>query len=381
MNTPIGEAIATLELIDHHVHGTLRVELDREAFESVMTESDRPRRAGTTNFDSQFGLAVRRFCAPLLGLEAHATPEAYVEQRLALGAREVNRRLLQAAGLGAMIIDTGFATATLTDLAETAELSGSPTFEIVRLEAVAEAIAAREVSPAAFGDAVRLALSEAVRNGAVGFKSIAAYRYGLDVPQLRPSDRDVELAVTSWYGEIAERGTIRISHPMLMSFLMWSAIDCNKPLQFHIGYGDSDINLLRAHPALLTDFMKATEGLGADIMLLHCYPYHRAAAYLSQMFPHVFFDIGEAINYTGLQSETIIRESLEIGPFTKQLYSSDGWGPAELHFIGAHLWRRGMTNVLSTWVERGDCTVEDALRVASLIGRENAIDVYGISVS
>ena len=83
MNTPIGEAIATLELIDHHVHGTLRVELDREAFESVMTESDRPRRAGTTNFDSQFGLAVRRFCAPLLGLEAHATPEAYVEQRLA----------------------------------------------------------------------------------------------------------------------------------------------------------------------------------------------------------------------------------------------------------------------------------------------------------
>jgi hypothetical protein len=99
------------------------------------------------------------------------------------------------------------------------------------------------------------------------------------------------------------------------------------------------------------------------------------------MFPHVFFDIGEAINYAGLQSETIIRESLEIGPFTKQLYSSDGWGPAELHFIGAHLWRRGMTNVLSTWVERGDCTVEDALRVASLIGHDNAIHVYGVSVS
>ena len=114
-------------------------------------------------------------------------------------------------------------------------------------------------------------------------------------------------------------------------------------------------------------------------MLLHCYPYQREAAYLSQMFPHVFFDIGEAINYSGLQSRTIIGESLEIGPFTKQLYSSDGWGPAELHFVGSYLWRRGMTEVLSSWVEQGDCTVDDAIRVATLIGRDNAAAVYGVT--
>ena len=92
----IVDALDDLALIDHHVHGTLRVELDREALEEVMTESDRPRRAGTTNFDSQFGLALRKFCAPLLGLAEFASPEDYVAARQGLGAREVNRRLLSA---------------------------------------------------------------------------------------------------------------------------------------------------------------------------------------------------------------------------------------------------------------------------------------------
>ena len=375
----IAEALNELALIDHHVHGTLRVELSREEFEDVMTESDRPRRAGTTNFDSQFGLAVRRFCAPVIGLEPHASPDEYVAQRLSLGATEVNRRLLSAARLGAMIIDTGFATSKLTDLTETATLSGAPTFEIVRLEAVAEALVRDGVAASAFADALRTALAHAVDSGAVGFKSIAAYRYGLDVPQQRPSDDEVATRAGAWMAEAATSGRIRIGDPVLLSFLMWSAIDLGKPLQFHIGYGDSDINLLRANPALLTDFMRATQDSGASIMLLHCYPFQREAAYLSQMFPHVFFDIGEAINYSGLQSRTIIGESLEIGPFAKQLYSSDGWGPAELHFVGSHLWRRGMTEVLSSWVERGDCTVDDAIRVATLIGRDNAAAVYGVT--
>jgi len=375
----IAEALNELALIDHHVHGTLRVELSRDEFEDVMTESDRPRRAGTTNFDSQFGLAVRRFCAPVLGLDPHASPEDYVAQRLALGAKEVNRRLLSAAHLGAMIIDTGFATTKLTDLVETAELSGAPSFEIVRLEAVAEALVRDGVAATDFADALRRTLADAVADGAVGFKSIAAYRYGLDVPQQRPSDADVARSAGAWLAQCAASGTIRIGDPVLLSFLMWTAIDTGTPLQFHIGYGDSDINLLRANPALLTDFMRATENSGASIMLLHCYPYQREAAYLSQMFPHVFFDIGEAINYSGLQSRTIIGESLEIGPFTKQLYSSDGWGPAELHFVGSHLWRRGMTEVLSSWVDKGDCTVDDAIRVATLIGRDNAAAVYGVT--
>ncbi len=375
----IVEALDALALVDHHVHGTLSVPLDRDRFESVITESDRPRRAGTTNFDSQVGLAIRKFCAPVLGLEEFASPEDYVARRLELGPREVNARLLRAAGLGALIIDTGFATGDLANLDQMAELAGAPTFEIVRLEAVAEQVVREGAGGADFADAVRARLTLSAELGAVGTKSIAAYRYGLDVPQLRPSDAEVAAAAQRWLARIDETGIVRVEDPVLLSFLMWSGIDLRKPLQIHIGYGDSDINLVRANPALLTDFLKATEDSGAAVTLLHCYPYHREAAYLAQMFPHVFFDVGEGVNYSGLQSAQLIGESLEIGPFTKQLYSSDGWGPAELHFLGARLWRRGMAHVLSRWIDEGDCTLEDALRVATLIGRTNAIELYDIS--
>ena len=372
----IADALEHLPLIDHHVHGALRIDLDRAALEDVMTESDRPRRAGTTNFDSQFGLAVRKFCAPLLGLADFASPEEYVTARLALGAREVNTRLLRAAGLGALIIDTGFAAGDLTDLTQTAELSGAPTYEVVRLEAVAEQLVREGVGAQEFATRVREVLFEARARGAVGTKSIAAYRYGLDVPSARPHDHDVTRAATAWLRDCAATGTIRIGDPVLLSFLMWCGIDLGNPLQIHIGYGDSDINLVRANPALLTDFLKASESSGASVMLLHCYPYHREAAYLAQMFPHVFFDVGEAINYSGLQSHQVIRESLEIAPFSKQLYSSDGWGPVELHFLGARLWRNAMTRILSEWVAEDHCRVADAVRIANMIGRDNAQSVY-----
>jgi uncharacterized protein len=94
------------------------------------------------------------------------------------------------------------------------------------------------------------------------------------------------------------------------------------------------------------------------------------------MFPHAYFDVGEALNYVGAQSRQVVAESLEVAPFGKQLYSSDGWGPAELHYLGARLWRRAMTAVTAAWVEDGDWSASDARRVAELIGAENARRIY-----
>ncbi|MBX6721654.1 MAG: amidohydrolase, partial [Dactylosporangium sp.] len=91
--------LESLPLIDHHVHGACTVDLDRGALEQLLTESDRPIPSGTTQFDSQVGFAVRRWCAPVLGLDPHASPESYVQARRALGAEEVTRRLLGASGV------------------------------------------------------------------------------------------------------------------------------------------------------------------------------------------------------------------------------------------------------------------------------------------
>ena len=68
-------------LIDHHCHGLVLDDLDRPAFEALLNEAARPAAAGTTFFDSLLGLAVRRWCAPVLDLPIHASPEDYLERR------------------------------------------------------------------------------------------------------------------------------------------------------------------------------------------------------------------------------------------------------------------------------------------------------------
>jgi hypothetical protein len=126
----------------------------------------------------------------------------------------------------------------------------------------------------------------------------------------------------------------------------------------------------------MTGFLRLIHHRQVPVMLLHCYPYHRTAGYLAQVFPHVYLDVGLAVNYTGARSRAVVAESLELAPFGKLLFSSDAWGPAELHYLGAVLWRSAMATVLGEWVESGEWSGAEALRVAQMVGADNAKRVY-----
>jgi predicted TIM-barrel fold metal-dependent hydrolase len=97
------------------------------------------------------------------------------------------------------------------------------------------------------------------------------------------------------------------------------------------------------------------------------------------MFPHVYLDVGLAINYAGAASTALVSESLELAPFRKLLFSSDAWGAPELHLLGSWLFRRALSRILGDWVVRGDWSLADAERVVTLIGGENARRVYGLA--
>ena len=75
-------------------------------------------------------------------------------------------------------------------------------------------------------------------------------------------------------------------------------MDLGLPIQFHTGFGDTDLMLHRANPLLLTQFIRAVPPR-VPIMLLHCYPYHREAAYLAAAYPHVYLDVGLALTHVG----------------------------------------------------------------------------------
>src|SRR5690606_36072322 len=85
--------------------------------------------------------------------------------------------------------------------------------------------------------------------------------------------------------------THRVTDPVLLRALLWKGIATGLPVQLHAGYGDSDLDLARCNPLLLMNWLKLLPVNASNVVLLHCYPYHREAGYLAQVFPKVFFDV------------------------------------------------------------------------------------------
>ena len=372
---PASAALAALDLVDHHVHGVVREDPSVQAFSNMITESDRPPTSLVAAMNSQVGFAVRRWCSPLLDLPAHSDPETYFSRRIELGADEVNKRLLQASGIAHYFVETGYRGNEIYDPAGMAKMSGVKVDAIIRMETVAERVALEGVSAADFLDTFKRELASEAKS-AIGLKSIVAYRIGLDFDPTNPSESEVLVAATAWLKEVASTGKARVADPILLRAIIWAGAELNLPIQFHIGYGDPDLNLHKCDPLFMTELIRLFEARDIPVMLLHTYPFQRNAGYLAQMFNNVFLDVGLAINYTGARSVAVIAESLELAPFNKILFSSDAWGLSELTFLGALLFKRGLGEVLDSFVARGDWSANDAVAVASAIGRDNALRAY-----
>ena len=382
--------VAEQPLVDHHCHGVLGRDADEATLESMLNEG--AGWPGGSVFDSQAGFAFRRLCPPVLGLVPHAELADYVARRAELGAAEVTKRFLSAAGVSVLCVDTGFTPEPLTSPDELGDLAGVTAYEIVRLERVAEDVIAAGVSADGFADAVRSALATRTagrigRGPAVGVKSIAAYRTGLDLRPERPSDAEVSAAAGRWLagrsaGQPAGRSAghpPRIADETLARFLIWCGVDLGLPVQFHVGYGDSDVDLHRCNPLLLTPLLRAIQPAGGSVMLLHNYPYHREAGYLAQVFPHVYFDVGLATHNLGARAPALLAEALELAPYGKFLYSSDAFGLPELHYLGAALFRSALSDFLGAGLDQDLYSERTVARLTRMICADNAERAYQLA--
>ncbi|WP_297772714.1 amidohydrolase family protein [Mycobacterium sp.] len=364
----LAEHIGGVSLIDQHVHGCWLTAGERQRFENALNEAN-TEPITDSGFDSQLGFALRAHCAAVLGLPKHVDPQAYWDRRRQFGEDELGRLFLSAAGVYEWLVDTGIGSGGFAGVADMARLSRGRAREIVRLEEVAEQAAQTPGDYAA-------AFEEILRGraaGAVGTKSILAYRGGFEGDLSEPSTAEVAQAAGRW----RERGGTRLRDRVLLRFGLHQALRLGKPLQFHVGFGDRDCDLRQANPLLLLEFLR--QSADVPIVLLHCYPYEREAGYLAQAFNNVYLDGGLSVNHLGARSPAFLARLLEMAPFSKILYSSDGFGPAELHFLGAVLWRRGIHRVLREFVDNGDWSETDAIRVVDLIARENAARIYNLT--
>lgn len=360
-------------LVDAHCHGVVPGELGLGSFEALLSGAAAP---GTTLFDSPTGFAVRRWCPPLLGLEAHCTPAHYLAGRRQLGAYETTRRLLRSTGIGAYLVDAGAGAGTgsgadaadpvrtalsagLTAPKELGSAGDAEAYEIVRLEPLAQQVADTSGTAGAFLANVAEAVHGAART-AVAFSVADTCPPGF--PAGPPDAGPVRRAAGAWLAERTAGGPL--SDPVLLRHLVWNAVATGLPLQIRGPAG--------ADPLRLTGFLRATSGLGTDVVLLHGFPNHRPTARLAATFAHVYTDIGSA------PAASAMTETLEVAPFGKVLFSTGAYALPELYVTGARFFREALDRLVTDRVAAGAWTPPDARRVAEMIAAGNARRVYGL---
>ena len=343
-------AAAQGHLVDAYCHGVYPGDLGIAAFEARLPGAAAP---GTTLFDSPAGFAVRRWCPPLLGLEPHCPPARYLARRRELGAYESARRLLRGAGIGAYVVDTG-EPGELTAPGDLGAAASAAAYETVRLEPLAQRVA----DASGTVDAFLANLAEAVHGaalGAAGFACAGGPAPGEDDVR-PPGPLDVRHAAAYWLGTRPPGG--RPADPVLLRHLRWHAVATGLPLLLRYGAAGPG-------PRADAGFLRATAGLGTDVVLLPGPPHQARAADLAAALPHVYLAVGADP-----------AAALERTPFGKVLYASGAVGLPELYVTAARRFRAALERAVGERVGAGEWSAADGRRVAALVGAGNARRVY-----
>ncbi len=370
-------------MIDHHCHAVVGRDLDPDEFEGMISESFAPAPLGTSHWDKPVGLAIRRWCAPVLDLPKFAEGGDYVARRLELGAAEVNRRFLKQSGITAYVVDTGNRPGLLCTYDELGAAADMPAFEVVRMEAVAEEVMRAGCDAKGYADAFEAAVEASLHDRVVGLKTIVAYRSTLRIDPTAPSRADIEAAASRWLADIEATGEVRIGDEVLERHILWFGADLARqkglPIQFHIGLGDADVEMHACDPSHLTAYFRAVEPWGVPMTLLHCYPFHREAGMIAENFPNIYFDVGFVQNWAGPSYRNVMREALEMAPFTKQLFSTDAFGLSELFYLGAMRFKNSLDSVLDHWIELDECSPDYAEQIKTWVSGQNAERIYRLA--
>ncbi|RYP71134.1 hypothetical protein DL771_005068 [Monosporascus sp. 5C6A] len=392
-------AIENTPIIDNHAHPLLKpAYLSKFPLLSITTEAH-----GDAIEDSRLSLAhirATKQLAQILGCEE--TWEAVVSsiERKRIEAPDVwTERCME--GIETILIDDGL------DGAEKVEsyswhdaFTKSKCKRIVRIEALAEDIIRRHCGLSEFGgllskqilhDFEREIQRSIADPDVVGFKSIICYRGGLDfsqVEEMELSELAKDINAIANLHRSGEQLFERLQHSRLNGFFVCVAAKLirdkstfyKKPIQFHTGLGDNDITLTKSSPSHLQKFIRKYPTV--PIVILHAgYPWTREAAYLAMAYPNVYVDTGEVFPCLSRQGqEGVVKQILELCPWSKVLWSTDGhWFP-EMYAIATIQVRSVLKTVLSELVKTGQLDEKQAVQLVQDILFNNSKKLYNLEV-
>ena len=244
-----------------------------------------------------------------------------------------------------------------------------------------------------FLQAFENALAEEIRDENVaGFKSVICYRTGLDV--LVADEITVTTAGQSAfrrYLKSCARGSYRIQIKGLNDVLVISTCKLlaannkhtgiSKPVQFHTGMGDNDMVLLKSNPAHLQPLIAAFPTV--NFVLLHSsYPYTREAGYLATVYKNAYLDVGEIFPMISIEGQvSAIKQSMELTPFSKLLWSTDGHHFPETYWLANKQFRQVLYRVFKDLLAEDVITLADAVHAVRDIMFGNSNKLYNLEIS
>ena len=323
------------------------------------------------------GITIVRWLARHLGCEPtrHAVT-ASRETAIRADAVAYTKGLLDAAGVVGVLADEGYPQPPIP-AAEFAGTIGVPVSRVARLEPWI--LARREGS---FDDLVAGVESDATEAASdpncVAYKSIVAYRTGLDVGD--PSPSEAAEAFGRWRAD-AWRETREHAKPVrdfLIRRTLAVAKANDRAFHFHCGGGDPDIDLAHASPRGL--FPLLVDIQHQPVVLVHSgFPWVEEGAFIASVLPNVYLELSELIPWGWGQVEPALELIVGSVPAAKIMYGSDEAGEPEGFWVAALMARAALQRVLGRLVDRDYVTVDEALRLGRLILGDSCRGLHGLA--
>ena len=221
---------------------------------------------------------------------------------------------------------------------------------------------------------VDMAIRNSIDKGAVCMKLGVAYYRPLVFEEV-----DEEEAARTFNRSDVNDAEAKRFEDFMMRFFVEKSIEYELPIQIHTGIQAGGQNILsNSNPLNLNPlFMDYPD---AKFILFHGgYPFIFEAGTLAKMFPNVYIDSCWLALISTEAMKRSLSEWLDLVPANKIMWGGDTINVIEA-FAHAKLIRKLVSEVLSDKVAKGDFKVDDALDIARMLLRENAIEIFRLKV-
>jgi uncharacterized protein len=326
-----------------------------------------------------FALTARRWLGEYLGAGQKAEDVAAARRAaFSVDPHGYVARLMADQNVAAVIADEGYPQPPVYR-AEFQRALGVPVHRVARIEPIIVELQSAECGWTDFESSFEERLEEAAADGhTVGFKSIIAYRTGLDVTD--PTAAEAAAAYDVWRaaGWPKDRGAGKTVRDYLLRATLRACRHHDKVMHLHCGGGDPDIVLAHVRPqdvfGLLHDHMDQ------PIVLIHGgYPWMAEAAYIASILPFVYIDLSEFLSWASMGIDRELEMLLGVVPSAKLLYGSDEASEPEVFWISARMAREALERVLTRSVKHDFLTVLQAEAIGRGVLGENTKKLHGIA--